>query len=406
MNKISKLVTILSLFILSNNCIYSQWNMSVNLNGGQVNHLLNTGQYIFAAASANGIYRSDDNGATWIQKNSGLENFLLVQTMSAWNNYVYAGTSGGGFFYSTNFGDLWIQSNQGLGQLNIKALMSDSTGVYAGLIFAGIYRSTNSGLNWSRFALGEGDLLYSFSFRSVNFYIGLEGGIYRSTNSGVNWSGFISGLTNLSVRSVIQSDDKAYCGTSGGGVYYSDFGGSQWHPMNSGLPDPEVRNLYLFGTNLFAAIEGKGVYFYNQTAESWTGINQGLTDTNISAMAVKDNYIYAGSSAGKIWKRPLSEIITGINQNVSEVNEFRLYQNFPNPFNPVTGISFYIPERNFVTLKVIDITGREVSEIHSGVLPEGKHIKYWNGENHSSGIYYYTLQSGSFSQTRKLVLIK
>ncbi|MBK8983236.1 MAG: T9SS type A sorting domain-containing protein [Ignavibacteria bacterium] len=406
MNKLLKLVTFLSLFLLSNNYIHSQWNVSVNLNGGQVNHLLSTGQYIFAATSTNGIYRSDDNGATWIQKNTGLENFLLVQTMSAWNNFVYAGTSGGGFFYSANFGDEWIQSNQGIGQLNVKVLMSDSTGVYAGLIFAGIFRSTNNGLSWSRFALGEGDLLYSFSFKSEGYLIGLEGGIYRSTNSGVNWAPFVSGLTNLSVRSVIQSDDKTYCGTFGGGVYYSDFGESQWHPMNSGLADLKVRNLFLHGTNLFAGIEGNGIFYFNQTSESWIEINQGLSDTNISAMTVKDNYIYTGSSAGKIWKRHLSEIITGIYQTVSELNEFQLYQNYPNPFNPSTEISFYIPEKNFVTLKVFNITGKEISEIHSGIVPEGKHTKYWNGENYSSGIYYYTLQSGSFSQTKKFALVK
>lgn len=406
MNTFIKLFIILTVCLLLNNSLHSQWNLSVNLNGGQVNHLLNTGQYIFAANSTNGIYRSDDNGITWIQKNSGLENYLLVQTMSAWDNYVYAGTSSGGFFYSTNYGDVWIQSNQGLGQTNVKAFISDSTGVYAGLIFAGIYRSTNNGLNWSRFALGEGDLLYSFSFRSVNLYIGLEGGIYRSTNSGVNWAVFITGLTDLSVRSVIQTNEKAFCGTFGGGAYYSDLGESQWHPMNSGLPDLKVRNLFLNGKNLFAAIEGNGIFYFDETTESWTGINQGLTDTNISAMEIKDNYIYAGSSVGKIWKRPISEIITDINQNVYEVNEFQLYQNFPNPFNPSTQISFYLPERNFITLKVYDNTGRVVSELISGFLPEGKHIKYWNGENHSSGIYYYALQSGSFSQTKKFALLK
>ncbi len=397
---------VLTILMTTSSIAYSQWNVSVNLNGGYINDLMNTGPYIFAATSTDGIYRSDDNGASWIRKNSGLGNNLYVQTMSSWNNYVYAGTSAGGFYYSANFGDEWIHSNQGLSQLNIKKLMSDSTGIYAGLIFAGIYRSTNNGLNWTRFALGEGDLLYSFSFRSENLYIGLEGGIYRSTNSGVNWAVFVSGLTNLSVRSVIQTKDKAYCGTFGGGVYYSDFGESQWHPMSAGLPDLKVRNLYLNGTALFAAIEGDGVFYFNQTSESWIDINQGLTDTNISAMTLKENFIYAGSSAGKIWKRNLSEIITDIKQNVSYFKEYQLYQNYPNPFNPVTSISFYLPERNFITLKIFDNTGREVSEIYSGVMSEGNHIKYWNGENHSSGIYFYTLQSGSFSQTKKFALIK
>lgn len=401
-----KLLFIYSLLLISPLKTFSQWSISGNFNGGNVNCLINTGQYIFAGTSANGVYRSDDNGSVWIQKNTGLKNFLFVQTMSAWNNFVYAGTSGGGFFYSTDYGDSWIQSNQGLSQLNIKALLSDSTGVYAGLIIAGIYRTTNNGLNWSRFALGEGDLLYSISSKSPKFCIGLEGGIYRSTNSGINWNIFISGLTNLSVRSVIQSDDKAYCGTFGGGIYYSDSGDSQWHSINSGLPDLKVRSLFLNGASLFAGIDGDGIFYFNQSSGIWNEVNQGLTDTNISSMTVKDNYFFAGSSSGKIWKRPLSEIVTGINQYAAEVKEFQLYQNYPNPFNPSTSISFYMPEWNRVTLKVFDISGREINEVYSGFLPEGKHIKYWNGENYSSGIYYYTLQSGPFSQTKKFALIK
>lgn len=406
MSKLFNLLFICFHFLFSASSAYSQWNMSVNLSGGNINCLLKTGQYIFAGTSSNGIYRSDDNGSTWIQKNSGLENFLYVQALSAWDNFVYAGTSGGGFFYSTNNGDNWIQSNQGLGQFNVKVLLSDSSGIYAGLIFAGIYRSTNNGLNWSRFALGEGDLLYSLSFKSEKFYIGLEGGIYRSTNSGINWAPFISGLTNLSVRSVIQSEDKAYCGTFGGGIYYCESGQAQWLSLNSGLPDLKVRSLFSTGTNLFAGIEGDGIFYLSQTPGNWTEVNQGLADTNITSMTVKDNYIFAGSSAGKIWKRPLSEIVTSLNQNTAGITDYQLYQNFPNPFNPSTAIAFYIPERNFVTLKVFDNTGREVSEIYSGFLPEGNHIRLWNGKNYSSGIYYYTLQSGSFRQTKKFALIK
>lgn len=399
------IVSILFLLLLHNSA-YSNWSLTGNLNGGDVSSLISTEQYLFAGTSTNGIFRSGDNGLTWIQVNSGLGNSLNIQALSVYNTFVYAGTLGSGFFYSSDYGENWIQANQGLGQLNVRALTSDSSGVYAGCILAGVFRTTNNGLNWTRFALGEGDLLYSISIKSHFFYIGLEGGILRTTNYGLNWSFISGGLTNNTVRSVVQSESDAFCGTFGGGVFYFNPSILQWQPMNSGLPGLEVRKLFIFRENLFAGIENKGIYFFDRPSDNWVNINQGLADTNISSMTFKDNYIYIGSKSGNIWKRPIQEIITDIKQNVMNIEDYRLYQNYPNPFNPTTNISFYIPERNFVTLKVYDNTGREVSEIFKGILTEGIHNKYWSGENFSSGIFYYTLQAGQFSQTKKFVLIK
>jgi hypothetical protein len=86
--------------------------------------------------------------------------------------------------------------------------------------------------------------------------------------------------------------------------------------------------------------------------------------------------------------------------------EYYFSQNYPNPFNPSTTISFYLPSNYFVSLKVFDIVGREVTEIVSEELSSGFYSRRWNAEKMSSGVYFYRMQAGSFTETKKLILLR
>ena len=85
---------------------------------------------------------------------------------------------------------------------------------------------------------------------------------------------------------------------------------------------------------------------------------------------------------------------------------FTLSQNYPNPFNPTTTISFRLPQRLFVTLKVFDVMGREISTIVSETLSPGNYSRQWSAENFGSGVYFYRLQAGTYSDTKKLLFLK
>jgi len=87
-------------------------------------------------------------------------------------------------------------------------------------------------------------------------------------------------------------------------------------------------------------------------------------------------------------------------------DNFILEQNFPNPFNPTTTISFSLPSRSFVSLKVFDGLGKEVAVLLSEELAAGNHAQQWNASGFSNGVYYYRLQAGTYFQTKKLVLLK
>lgn len=87
-------------------------------------------------------------------------------------------------------------------------------------------------------------------------------------------------------------------------------------------------------------------------------------------------------------------------------NGYELSQNYPNPFNPVTNIEFKIPERTYAELKIFDITGELVERLVSKELLSGTYSVSWNAEKYSSGVYFYSLITHEYTQTKKMILIK
>ncbi len=92
--------------------------------------------------------------------------------------------------------------------------------------------------------------------------------------------------------------------------------------------------------------------------------------------------------------------------DISKPTVYYLGQNFPNPFNPTTTIEFSIPERSHVSLKVYDVLGTEVATLVDGWMESTNHKVIFNAKNLASGIYYYTLSTGNFTSTKKLILLK
>ncbi|MEO8513521.1 MAG: T9SS type A sorting domain-containing protein [Ignavibacteria bacterium] len=99
--------------------------------------------------------------------------------------------------------------------------------------------------------------------------------------------------------------------------------------------------------------------------------------------------------------------LVGISSNNTEVpNSFVLSQNYPNPFNPNTTFTFGMPKDAEMRLSVMDVLGREVEVLASGFKKAGTYTVNYDASKLSSGIYFYTLTSGSFKETKKMLLIK
>lgn len=139
------------------------------------------------------------------------------------------------------------------------------------------------------------------------------------------------------------------------------------------------------------------------------------TKHQVSKLLPLTKYIWRVQSVGKEgsptkWS-PVFSFTTGVSTSVETIDNevpllFSLEQNYPNPFNPSTTITFSIPHLKFITLKVYDVLGREaVTLVKEEKLP-GNYKVNFDGSNLYSGVYFYQLQAGSFSQTKKSILIK
>ena len=103
--------------------------------------------------------------------------------------------------------------------------------------------------------------------------------------------------------------------------------------------------------------------------------------------------------------KTVNSIVVGVDDEVT-LNEYNLEQNYPNPFNPNTTISFNLAKSGFTTLKVYDAIGNRVAELVNENLESGRHKIDFDASKLTSGIYFYTLTSGSFTETKKMTLLK
>ena len=99
------------------------------------------------------------------------------------------------------------------------------------------------------------------------------------------------------------------------------------------------------------------------------------------------------------------ESATDVNDNVAKM-DFVLKQNYPNPFNPSTTIQYSIPQNEYITLKVYNVTGAFVKELVSEYQPGGNYIVEFNATDLASGMYFYQLTAGNFVSTKSMILLK
>jgi hypothetical protein len=181
------------------------------------------------------------------------------------------------------------------------------------------------------------------------------------------------------------------CSVTGGYVY-------------RGSRRPELQGAYIYGDYCNGKIWMLRYNNGNVTADS-------LIATLPSALSSfgqdQSNELYMlGYSNGKIYrfnKSSVNNIIT-ISNNIPQ--SFELMQNYPNPFNPKTNIGFKIRNKGSVSLKVFDVNGKEVAILVNENLNPGFYSVNFNAVNLSSGIYYYRLESGNSSDSKKMLLLK
>ena len=210
-------------------------------------------------------------------------------------------------------------------------------------------------------------------------------------------------------------------------IKYSPEGNQMWiskynsasdeYDIASSVKTDNKGDVYVTGYSFdFDTKENYATVKYNSAGEEiWVQVYNGSSDGSDIASALftdaNDNvyvtgYSYDGPNSVDYVTFKYSQTV-GINQiSNSFASGFELKQNYPNPFNPVTNLEFEISELGFVTLKIYNELGREISTLVSTRLKPGTYKYNFDASNLTSGIYFYKLESNSFSDTKKMLLIK
>lgn len=207
-------------------------------------------------------------------------------------------------------------------------------------------------------------------------------------------------------------------------IKYNSAGTQQWiRTLNVGGDDrvfdmssDAAGNLYLTGrTNAYGTADDFLTCSYSAAGEFRWLMAYNNTAANLNDYAVKiltDNQgnvyvIGASNGGGNDYLTIKYASTTGIEITNNQAPEkFLLSQNYPNPFNPSTNINFSIPVNSFVSLKIYDINGREVSDLVNELLDAGAYNISFDASSLTSGLYFCRISANNFTDTKKMILIK
>jgi len=378
---------------------------------------------IYAVTYDDGIYLTSDKGNTWTNLNVPANNFTCI-TISK-SDDIYVGTWGDGMYGSTNQGATWNKFSLPATQINRIALGTDQTIYVATFADFAVYRSDDNGNSW--IPINQGIEFDTIPFDSPSIAVGsngkvymltITGKVYVSSNKGDNWTDMNFPLDD----DPMTSDDNiitlftsvpgyVFVAGSRGVTRYTE-SSQAWDKINTGVQQP-----YLFVRALAVTKEGyllRGsnysysgtVYLSKDNGDHWINRSQGLPSESIFGFAIdsKGNIFAATYGKGVFISNP--QITSVYNyKNGIEFN-FQLKQNYPNPFNPTTKINYSIPQRSFVTIKIYNLLGTEVAILVAEEKLAGSYEVEFNGSKFSSGVYFYSIQAGSFTETKKFILLK
>ena len=373
---------------------------------------------------------SRDGGTTWsVLGDSGLTNHD-VQALAVLDSNIFVGNSWG-VFRSLDEGASWQRMNSGLaypppvqGSVDVHCFAISGTRLFAGTQ-GGVFLSTNYGDNWAPVNAGLTDPagyrpVCSLLVHGTELFAGTEDlGVFRTTDNGLNWTSVDTGLTGW-VEALTASGDSVLAGTSTG-LYVSVNGGT-WTRIGAQWINSPVLALLVIGMDVFAGTDRDGVLLSRDMGATWVGINAGLpiwmlggqAKISVNAFAVVGADIFASLLGGAgVFKRALSTIASASLASRDISGEAGLEQNYPNPFNPSTVIEYTVRGdkgwrlgASDVSLVVYDVLGRAVATLVNERKKAGSYKVTFDGSGLASGVYLCRLKTGSFVQTRAMVLVK
>jgi len=343
-----------------------------------------TNTWLAIVSSNMGFYlvRTSNHGVTW---DVPLSNFEIggytkpLEISKADPNFVYLATTDSGLYRSTNAGVSFqrIGSYEFMNPCDILVneldpltlLIADASYYAKSGDSSNILKSTNGGLDFSvkiKIPLNEIPALANSVFEPENV-LATSDDLYESTNFGDSWRKLNTGHGPLWSLDICKEDLSC--------IVTGQYSGNGFNTTNSGL--------------------------------TFNSFNRPSSSAAFSAVIFPERNYAIGMFQNGVYKlRFFNNTNVGIHDQSSAIDNFLLYQNFPNPFNPSTTIKYELNKAQIVSLKVFDITGKEISTLVNQWQESGTHVAEFYGEGLSSGIYFYVLNSDDTHECRKMILLR
>ena len=339
---------------------------------------------------------------------------------------------GGGIAKSTNRGGSFNPSGafDGFGSWNSPFVLSPSN---TNVLYFGknkIFKTTNASGDWT--ATNNNNVLdgnpalsmaISATHRDTVYVgtapVGNRAHIYRTANGGSTWTN-VTGITPDRYPMDLAVDPKnsqivyaTFGGFGTGRIYKSTNAGVSWSNITGTLPDVPTTAVVVdpFNSNHVYVGNDIGIYVSINGGSTWSGYGDGLPEAVIISdltISPSNRVLRAATHGNGVYQRKLlsSEITEVVLSEQVPEKSFVLYQNYPNPFNPRTNLRFEIGDRSHVVLKVFDVLGREVATLVDEIKEPGNYTVSWDAGDLTSGVFYYQLKVGNYSDVKKLVLMR
>ncbi len=319
----------------------------------------------------------------------------------------------GAIIHTTDGGNSWYyQYYQGEYSFNGTAFLNENTYIAVGVSGdkAGYAITRNGGISWnSMYFTSITDPLTGASFvnSSVGTIVGHNGRILRTIDGASNWYTQSAGITkNLHGVCFTDANNGTVVGDDGIILHTSD-GGAKWRAQSSGTNE-DLYGVHFIDSNLGKIVGSNATILHTTDGGiTWT-IQTACTDNDLFAVSFTDENI--GSTVGDNGTilRTTNGGITSVfdEKGIEPLKKYILSQNYPNPFNPGTIINYKVGSKQFVSLKVYDLLGKELATLVNSEQSAGNYAVEFNGSNLSTGVYFYRLQIGNFIDTKKMILAK
>ncbi len=385
-----------------------------------VERLCKKGDKLFAVTQLSSLQYTIDNGNSWT---TGADRIFESLPNSLLNDIVSTDTS---IFVASASGLLRLNQSDNhwmtyLYGTNVLSVAISGNTVYAGTQDDGVLVShngfqSNAPLNNG---LPTGTVNRIFVLNNYLYASIINIGLYRLGINDTTWNASNSGMGNLTVTDLYEKDGTIFASTLSG-LFKSNDNGDSWTETDNGIYDKNIFSVYGIDSTLFVGTMYGGVYISTDFGESWESFNDNFANNKALTLFSDSLYLYAGTDGHGVWRRPLSDIVVGIEDESPLPVKFTLAQNYPNPFSkssgeaPTTTIKYSIPAqyaRDFgsqqnVRLDVYDILGRRVATLVNQNQPAGTYTVKFNASNLNTGVYFYTLKVGNSEITKKMILMK